>query len=242
MSARFLIALLLFVAAGRPASAVTMFTDPLAFDAALGGLGGTTTIIDFDSLAPGSIINSGDEIDGITFNYSYASGDSLRISDTSEAGQATTSGTQFLGTDFAGNFNLIEDAEGFDLGFSAPTVAIGLFFTSIDLILDGDFELTTSEGSASNVAADAIILGDGFTTVHFVGLISDNPFSTAQIRTCGSDSGCGGVFLYGVDDITAVAVPEPASLSLFGAGLLGLVWLKRKRREQGVSDEDTPAA
>lgn len=228
MSTRFLLALLLLVAASRPAAAVTMFTDPLAFDAALGGLGGVETIINFDSLAPGTIINSGDEIDGITFNYSYATGDLLRVTDTSEAGQETASGTQFLGTDFAGNLNLIEDAEGFSLGFADPTIAIGLFFAAVETILDGDFELSTSEGSVSNSVADAIVLGDGFTTAHFVGLIGDNPFSSAQIRTCGSDSGCGGFFVYGVDDVRAVAVPEPATLSLFAAGLLALIRLKRK--------------
>jgi len=232
MSVRILFALLLLVAAGRPASAVTMYTSDLTFYETLAGLSGTETILNFDLNRPGGIVNSGDTIDGITFNYSYATGDLLRITDTSEAGQATTSGTQFLGTNFAGNFNLIEDAEGFDLGFSAPTIAIGLYFTTIDEILDGDFQLITSEGTAVNAAAASALLSDGFTRRHFVGLIADNPFSSAQIRTCGSDSGCGGFFLYGVDDIVAVeAVPEPATVSLLAFGLLGFVWSQKKKRQ-----------
>ncbi len=233
MFPRYFLAAVLLIYAYGPASATTIFTDPTAFNAAVALLPGTSDTIDFESLTPDSTINSGDTIDGVTFNYGFGTGDLLRVSTETEAGQATTSGTQFLGTNYAGNYNLIEDAEGLDLAFSQPTIALGMFFTTLDMAFDGDFVLITPEGSVSNLVADAVLLGDGATKAYFVGIIGDQSFSTAQIRNCGSDTGCGGYFFYGVDDITTVAVvPEPTTITLFGAGLLGLGLIGLRKRTQ----------
>ena len=54
-----------------------------------------------------------------------------------------------------------------------------------------------------------------------------NPFNTESFSGPQADDIAGVRFLYG--PATVSDVPEPTTILLFGAGLLGLVTLKRKR-------------
>jgi len=58
---------------------------------------------------------------------------------------------------------------------------------------------------------------------YYVGLYSSNPFSSASVEF--ADDGEIN-FAYTLDDIT-LAVPEPSTLSFFGAGLLGVMFWRR---------------
>ncbi len=141
---------------------------------------------DFDSTSAQTAIAEGDRIGGITFaNFDLRDGQDLFIDDSFQ----TTSGANYLGEDFAGNFNLITGGSTFDLGF-APSHAIGMSIITGEVpgasIFDGDILLgVPSAISPTPVALDVSevqdTLGDG-SLVFFLGLIDDTSrFSRAGI-------------------------------------------------------------
>ena len=65
--------------------------------------------------------------------------------------------------------------------------------------------------------------------VYFIGLVSDTPFSAAQIRFNPESVG---TFLYNVDDITTAPIPEPGASLLFCAGALVVGRALRARTRQ----------
>ena len=201
------------------ASLVT-YTDQATFITALPGPSST---LDFDNLTAGTRVASSDTVGGITFNYNFG-GISMVVTDGNQFGGggpfATTSGSNFLGTD---DSDLFLDGDGFDLSF-APVNAIGMFFITADVMLDNDITLSAAGTSVGLSVADAgADLGDGGVP-YFLGIIDDtSSFTIASIATIG-----GGFFLYNVDDITTAVVPLPGAIWLFGSGLIGFAGLIRR--------------
>ncbi len=195
------------------ANAVLMtFTDQAAFLAALPGSANT---LDFDSQAAGTVIASGDTVDGITFNYDFG-GVQMEVRNDF----LTTSPDNYLGTT---DFGVLQDGDEFSLSF-APVNAIGMSFITADPMFDDDITLNAGGASVGLVAADVgADLGDGGFPF-FLGIIdTTNAFSSADIFNIG-----GGFFLYNVDDIITSVVPLPGAIWLFLPALAGLAAVRKK--------------
>jgi hypothetical protein len=198
----------------------TTYTTESSFLAALPGAAST---LDFDSTASGTIINSGDSVGGITFTYSIGP-PPINMAVVSDF--ETTSGTNYLGLDDPGNFNLFIAGDTFSLSFANPVNALGMYFVSGDPLFANDIELVTASGSAFNSDTVDVSFGDG-GLAYYIGLISDTQFSSASIQF---DPSAEGAFLYSVDDITTAVVPIPGAIWLFISGLLGFTGLRTKRK------------
>jgi hypothetical protein len=173
------------------------------------------TILDFDQLPAGWVINSGDSVGGITFTYDL--GDvSLAVS----TGAATTSMPNFLGTTDLG---LLQAGDHFTLTFAGPTNRVAMYFLSSDEILAGDIGLMADTGALVSLTTDDVVNAMPLglqSKAYFLALNSSTAFSAVSITF---PSECGGCFLYNVDDISfSGAVPEAGSLWLLAAGLLSL--------------------
>lgn len=200
--------------------ATTSYTDSTLFFNAINTY--STSILDFDTETAGSIINNGDTLSGITFNYAalQSFGVSMQIVDDF----STTSGSNYLGTNDGGMF---QAGDGFNLSFNSVN-AIGMFFISGEELENDDISLTVTNASGVTEALLSSVseytLSDG-GFVYFLALLDDtNTFDSVEI----SSLDCGGCFLYNVDDITTSSissVPVPAAFWLF---LTGLVPLLRK--------------
>ena len=202
------------------------FNDPASFNSFVASLGGSSQLLDFDSVPTGTVIPSGTAIGGTTFTYSL--GDvSLQVINAF----ATTTDGNSLGTDDAWS---LQAGDGFSLAFNGPANAVGMYFIvspeSDDLVL-GDI-LIRANGFDAELSGGAPLysLDDG-GKVYFLGLgDSSKAFLTASILT---NQACG-CFLYNVDDITTAAVPEPSTLWLLAAGMAGLGLLRRHRSAKRV--------
>lgn len=207
-------------------AALVTYTDQAAFMAALPG---TATTLDFESVTAPFIINSGDTLDGITFNYNFGPGQpvDMQVSSSTDTGYATTSGTNFLGTTDA---DIFLDDDDFTMDFAAIS-AIGLYIITAETpnstLFDDDIQLTAGGGTASlDVTALQSTLSDG-SLVYFIGLIdTTGSFTTASLNTPNSSTG----FYYNIDDITTAVVPLPGAFWLFGSGLAGLIAVRRRRK------------
>ena len=206
-------------------AALVTYTDQAAFMAALPG---TTTTLNFETVTVPFVINSGDTVDGITFNYNFGPGQpvDMQVSSSIDTGYATTSGTNFLGTTDA---DIFLDDDDFTMDFAAVS-AIGLYIITAETpnftLFDDDIQLTAGGGTAYlDVSALQSTLSDG-SLVYFLGLIdTTGSFTTASLTTPNSSTG----FYYNIDDITTSAVPLPGALWLFVSGLLGLITVSRRR-------------
>ncbi len=121
--------------------------------------------------------------------------------------------------------------DSFVITLPAGTLAIGLFFntSAANTPLPTDLFINTLVGNATNggtnfdtTQGNNDALGST-NTLFFVGLISDTPFTSAEI----GESLFGGTG-FNVDNLTT-ATPEPTSLGLLGLGLAGIAGYSRKR-------------
>ena len=191
------------------------YTDPALF---AGDLPGPASTLDFDSLAPGTLIPSGSTVDGVTFTYSIF-GLSMKVADAF----STTSGSNSLG--LTGGDDAFLDGDSFDLDFDSA-LALGMFFIASDAAIADEILLVTLAGTAGNSATPFAVLADG-GIAYFVGLISTDQFNSATVDFL-ADGEIN--FAFNVDDI-ATAVPEPGTgmLMALGLGALGLGGRRARR-------------
>lgn len=197
-----LAAIMFLVGSGAASAAVVTYTNSAAFLAALGGASAVTTE-GYENLAPNSTIPNGATVNGLTYSgFSRAGGrvdnSYNRIGNLSLAMSTAAGGPDFF-----------QPGEGFTVDFGGAVSAFGLFF-NIGLAPAGTLSVSTAEGTAFN--------GPAYdqSTLFFVGLISDTPFSTATILGVSTVSG------YNVDNLMFQRVPEPLTLALALTALAGL--------------------
>lgn len=239
-----LLALAAAFAAPLPAGALG-FTEASAFQAAVAGL--PTGTLDFESLTADtrlSLLGLTQDAAGTAVGIQFPGlvpdvlgGPDLGLQVNALSGP----GSHVLGADDPGNFDQIIGGTSLSLGFTAPVVGFGLNVISVAApgvtLFDGDLELAAGGQTASLRVADRVLLGSaelaggGVQEVHayFLGVTSTTPFAAATLSP-GAGLPDGAVF-YWLDDFV-VAVPEPATALLLGAGLalLARAGLRRPRR------------
>jgi hypothetical protein len=185
---------------GYDAGAGSLAAAPTATAAAASfdGAFSGLSIIDFESATPGFSVTG----DGFVRNTQRCA--------AALCGYNTTSGgANFLDVTFNTTFH-----------FTTAIDTFGAYFTGVQ---QGNATLTYTDGSTTVLAMPAASLSSGGTT--FFGF-SD---AGASITSIAYFTGTGGDFV-GVDDIRygSSQVPAPATLALFGLGLLGFGWSRRK--------------
>jgi len=214
-----LVGLLIFLCRGPAHAAFFTYTSEADFLSGISGFDQQT--LNFENLAPGTTISSGDTVGGITFTYDI-SGETMIVTDRYD----TTSGSKSLG--LTGGDDAFWDREAFGLSFGGPTNALGMSFITSDPVIDNEIQLITNLGVAY-VDADVYTILDDGGYAYYIGLSSSEWFYSANIGFL--DDGETN-FVYNVDDITTAVIPEPATMLLLGFGLIGFAAARRKFKRQ----------
>jgi hypothetical protein len=193
-----------------------LFTSSAAFLSALGSTAITET---YESLPLNSLIPAGSTIDGITYTSFPTDADGAEaegridnlfnsLGNQSLALQRDDEDPALTGFFFPG--------DSMTVSFPSPVDAVGIFF-NVGVSPVGSLTVTTTAGSAGNGPSYDV------STLYFVGLISDTPFTSATI---GGDLTVTTGF--NLDNLTYAPIPEPASLILLATGLVTLAARRRR--------------
>ncbi len=177
-------------------------------------------VIDFDALAPGTPVAT---IDGVTFSSNIIGYD-LVVS----TGFDTTSGLNYLGVD-DGGFEVFFPQDVVTLTFADAITSLTVNFISSPVTPGEVFSIDTALGSSTSGSDPDSVLGDS-GEVFSVSFSSLTPFTSADLTSAA------GLYSYNIDDIAytpAAGVPEPSTMALFGAGIIPLVGLWRRRINLG---------
>ncbi|HEY2009092.1 MAG TPA: PEP-CTERM sorting domain-containing protein [Rhizomicrobium sp.] len=204
----------LLLAAAGSANADTMYSSQTAFNAAISG----ATTITFNGLAPaGNFVFYGTgslTLSGVTFTGN----DQMYVIDPTFYGSSYPGG-DFLTSDYASPDVITATlpsvtAVGFNLG--------GLFDNSLAI---NAFTILLSDGSSFTVDVPGNeSIQDG--TLGFFGVTSSTPLTSIRISLPDSPA------YNAIDNFefaSPSAVPEPLTLSLFGAGLAGAIAMRRRK-------------
>jgi hypothetical protein len=207
---------LLTLALDAGATTIT-YTSSAAFFAALAG--GTVATETYEGLVLNSTITDGTTVNGITYD-SFPAGTDGRVDNL-----FNRIGNQSLALERpAGGSNFFNPGEGMTVTFPFAVNSVGIFF-NVGVSPVNSLRVLTAVGNAGNGAAY------DQTTLYFVGLISDSAtFNSATFQ--GIDGITTGFNLDNLsfgNAVAAAAVPEPASLLLFGTGVLALIRSRRRR-------------
>lgn len=210
-----------FLVSGHAAS-LASFTDPAAYALAAGALPFPEKVLDFENVAPGTVIASGATVSGITFTSQF--GLDFIVDNRFEA----VSGQNYLGANDSAD-NVFITTDSFLLESQNPFQALGMFFLTGEILQAGEIEIATPFGSAFSGADPALSPGAGLDDdyAYFVGVVSSGAaFSSAQIRFRPVD---GSENLFNVDGIAATVVPEPSTWALCLTGVALLMAAGRRR-------------
>ncbi len=207
------------------------------FDAAILGLSGVSiNVLDFESVAAGSVVPENSTLGGLTFNSNLPNPFQMGVHGNSgTSGLNTLAETKNGGSSFA----LFGLSDVVDVSF-APSHAFG-FYLVIPEGSDSDFftnDVIVTFGGAT-IAIDGTDVAEDFGVNSFdalwLGLVDDMATHTsAKIRfgTPGVEfEGIGEFDDFTITSATTSSTPasEPAAILLFGIGLLGLLSFTRRR-------------
>lgn len=229
-------------------AAFTSYTTETGFLSALAALPSNPTAIEhnFDSITAPQVINTGDTVDGITFNGAtlYDSTGTIdtnikmaiQSTTTTGVGGYTITGTNFLGTTEAGWDGKFRDGDVVEAVFSiGATYGVGVYFQEEQFVnsdQDNVFQITIGNGdyNAGIVGTEATNLS-GFWNAWFLGIVSDVPFTSFTLTSLTRAAGAYDTAPWSADKFISApaAVPVPATPALMLLGIGALVFGRRSR-------------